>query len=188
MEQTKPTKGIPRNVWYLIGMVLLLLMAFFIGRYSVQSINSSSSSSLNTNLQLINKIFLFPVKNDAGDELTKIQYDVLSAETQPSIMINGQKGLPIKGKVFLIITIKLTNIFDKNIQINSRDYVRLQVNNKPDLLAADLHNDPVEVDAISTKLTRVGFVVSTTDKHIQLLVGEIDGKKLIIPLQFLRKK
>jgi hypothetical protein len=77
---------------------------------------------------------------------------------------------------------------DKGIEINSRDYVRLIVDgNTKEMLAPEIHNDPVEAQAISTKYTRVGFPINTSDKNLVLQVGEINGPKQTIKLEFKNK-
>ncbi len=176
------------SLWFVI--VILLISSFFFGRFTSPTGLSANTTNqiVNSKVQSLNKNFSFSVKDASGNEITKLSYQIVNASLQYSILINGQKAVPVKGKVFLIINIQLTNSYDKNIQINSRDYVRLQVNNKPDLLAPDLHNDPVEVDAISTKLTRIGFAINQTDKNIKLLVGEIDGSKTTISLAMLNPR
>ena len=69
------------------------------------------------------------------------------------------------------------------IKINTKDFIRLSVNNNQnEWLAPDLHNDPVEVQAISTKNTRLGFPVNESDKNLVLQVGEIEGYKQQISL------
>ena len=67
--------------------------------------------------------------------------------------------------------------------MNTRDYVRLTVNNGSEWLAPDIHNDPVEIQAISTKYTRIGFPISDTDKKLKLQIGEINGDKEIVDLK-----
>ena len=77
---------------------------------------------------------------------------------------------------------KITNNYDKSVQIPTRDYIRLMVNGSDEKLAPDIHNDPVEIQAISTKYTRVGFPINETDKDLILQVGEIAGKKQTVKL------
>ena len=105
------------------------------------------------------------------------------AELRKEILIKGQKATAIKGRIFLIINLKIVNTLKQGINVNARDYMRLTVNgNSNELLAPDIHNDPVEVQAISTKHTRVGFAINDNEKNYVLQVGEIDGGKESIKL------
>lgn len=196
MDQSLTKKNLSRkdkiNIYIpaVIIVTILLIISFFAGRFSVQK--SSPPATSTTSLQpkikeTINKEFLFSVKNDSGYEITKIKYLLESAEIQKSIIIKGQQATAIDGKEFLVLDIKLTNDFNKNIQVNSRDYLRLSIKNKKDLLAPDLHNDPIEVDAISSKETRLGFAIDENSKNVVLHVGEIDGDKTDILLKIFPK-
>ena len=85
----------------------------------------------------------------------------------------------------MIINLKIVNTLKQGINVNAKDYMRLTVNgNNNELLAPDIHNDPVEVQAISTKYTRVGFAINESDKNYVLRIGEIDGGKESIKLAF----
>lgn len=132
----------------------------------------------------IGKEFEFPLTDSKGREISKIKYLVENAELRDEIIIKGQRATSVKGRTFLIITLKITNNYEKTVNINTRDYVRLSVNDSPELLAPDIHNDPVEVQAISTKYTRVGFPINTSDTNLVLQVGEINKEKEIIELSF----
>ena len=69
--------------------------------------------------------------------------------------------------------------------MNTKDYVRLSINGTDkELLAPEIHNDPVVIQAISTKSTRVGFPLSASDKKLKLFIGEINGNKTQIELNF----
>lgn len=128
--------------------------------------------------QEINKEFNFPVKNEDGEEVSKIKYIVENAEKRDEVVAKGQRAQSVKGRTFLVFNLKIVNDFNQPLNIQTRDYVRLSVNeNKDQWLAPDFTNDPVEIQAISTKLTRVGFMVNDTDKNIILRVGEINGEK-----------
>lgn len=132
--------------------------------------------------QPINRDFTFPLKDESGKDIGKITYTIQNAELRDEIVVKGQKATAVKGRTFLILNLKITNGFNQTIQINSRDYVRLIVDNSPERLAPDIHNDPVEVQAISTKFTRLGFPINDSDKNLVLQVGEIDGDKSDIKL------
>lgn len=133
----------------------------------------------------LNREFKFPLRDSKNKEVTKISYLIENAELRNQIIVQGRPATAIEGKTFLILTIKIKNDYTQSININARDYLRIVVNNKNDeLLAADIHNDPVNVQPISTKVTRVGFPINDSDKDIKLLVGEIKDKKTEIPLNF----
>ena len=127
--------------------------------------------------KLINQEFTFPLKNEKGEEVGVVRYFIEQAELRDEILV--------KGRTFLIINLKLANEFDRSIDINTKDYLRLSVNNNElEWLAPDIHNDPVNVQAISTKFTRVGFPINDTDKNIKLRIGEVKGEKTVIDINF----
>lgn len=132
--------------------------------------------------QEINKEFNFPLKDASGKEVSKLSYVIQKASLQNQIIVKGQRASTVDGRTFLIINMKITNDYNKNITMNVRDYVRLTVNNSTEKLAPEIHNDPVEIQGISTKYTRVGFVIDETDSNLSLQVGELNGPKESIKL------
>lgn len=136
---------------------------------------------------VINKEFSFPIKDTEGKDISTIKYLIESANLQDVILVKGERATAVTGRTFLILNLKITNSYKQGIQINSRDYVRLIVDGKKDeLIAADIHNDPVEVQAISTKSTRIGFPIDEKYKSLEIQVGEINGSKEDIKINFSR--
>ncbi len=135
----------------------------------------------------LDRKFNFPLTDEKGKEVGTFEYVIQSASLQKQIIVQGQRATAVNGRVFLILNLKITNSLKQTIQLNTRDYLRLILaSNSSEQLAPDIHNDPVEVQAISTKYTRVGVAVDEADarKLIQLKVGEIDGTKQNVDLQF----
>lgn len=131
----------------------------------------------------IGREFEFPLKDAKGVKTGTFKYIIDSAELRHRIVVKGQNATSVQGRVFLVLNLKLVNSLSQGLQINSRDYVRISVNNnKNDWFAADIHNDPVEAQAISTTPTRIGIAINETDRDIKLQVGEINGKKEVIPV------
>jgi len=129
--------------------------------------------------QDINQSFIFSIGN------SKILYTIENAELQDQIIIKGQIAKSVKSKTFLVLNLKIRNDSKEVIEVNTRDYVRLTTNdNKNDKIALEIHNDPVLVQPISTKSTRLGIPIKDTDKNLSLYVGEIAGKKKIISINF----
>lgn len=132
----------------------------------------------------LNKEFNFPIKDNKNQDAGKIRYLIDGAEKRDEIVVKGQKATAVAGRTFLILNLKIDNKSDQRIQMNTRDYVRLSTNNGLEWLAPDIHNDPVEIQAISTKYTRIGFPISDTDKKLKLQIGEINGDKTMAELNF----
>ena len=133
----------------------------------------------------VNQEFNFPLKNDKGDEISNIKFAIERAELRDEIIVKGKRATSVKGRTFLIINLKIVNDFKQSIEIKTRDYIRLAVNgNEKEWLAPDIHNDPVEIQPISTKYTRVGFPINDTDRKLKLQIGEVNGEKKIIDLIF----
>lgn len=135
----------------------------------------------------LDRKFDFPLKDEKGKEVGSFEYVIESVSLQKQIIVQGQRATAVNNRVFLILNLKITNNLKQMIQLNTRDYMRLVVkSNVSEQLAPDIHNDPVEVQAISTKYTRVGIALDEVDakKTIQLKVGEIDGEKQNIDLNF----
>lgn len=132
----------------------------------------------------VNKEFSFPLNTAEGEKVADVKFMIENAELRDDIIVNGSRATSIKGRQFLILTVKISNEYRSSIQIDTRDYVRLSVNGADEWLAPDIHNDPVEVQAISTKYTRLGFAINEKDQNIAIRIGEINGYKELIPLQF----
>ena len=133
----------------------------------------------------INKQFELPITDKSGEDLGALKFDIISAEKRKEIFVKGQKATAIEGRQFLILNFKIVNELNRSVDVNSRNYIRLSVNgNEEEWLAPDIHNDPVEVQAISTKLGRVGFPINTTDSLLMLQIGEIASNKEKVLLEF----
>lgn len=136
--------------------------------------------------QELNKGFQFPLVDEKGKEVARISYVVESANLQDAFVFQGKLAKAVKGRTFLIFNLKITNPYNKTIQINSKDYLRVKLNGSNEQLASEIHNDPVEIQANSTKYTRIGLPINDTDKNIILIVGELQGKKETINLNLQR--
>ncbi len=173
-----------------VPVLVVLILGFGIVSIFKKSSNAqvagvSTVSSTEVKTFPIDRSFDFPLTNDSGKSIGKFKYNIKSAELRHQIVIKGQSASAISGRVFLVINIEITNALSQGLQINTRDYLRISVNgNDQELFAPDIHNDPVEAQAISTTNTRVGLAINETDRDIKLQVGEINGKKTIIPLEF----
>lgn len=176
---------------YLPITVVVLVLLVILG-FSLRNVFSSKSVASNTSgkvsiekaikTQEINKTFSFSLKDQSGKEVSKVKYLLRSAEIRDEILVKGQKAYAVEGRVFLILNLKITNSYEKPVQINARDYIRMTINSGSEKVAPEIHSDPVEVQAISTKETRLGFAINKSDKNLVLQIGEVKGDKQTVRL------
>lgn len=171
----------------LVGLIVLVIVGFSLRNvYSAKSPTSSAAGQVSLEkakkTEDLNKTFAFSLRDQTGKEVSKVKYLLKSAEIRDEILVKGQKAYAVEGRTFLILNIKITNSYEKPVQINARDYIRMTVNNNPEKIAPEIHSDPAEVQAISTKETRVGFAINKTDKNLVLQIGEVKGSKETIKL------
>lgn len=168
------------------AMISLFILGFFLGRqtgFPEGQLAVSPAVSQEKNRQAsvakteVNYSFL--LKNS---KKTKARYDIVGAERREEIVVKGQKIRAVEGKEFLILAVKVVNEAQEPLILNSRDYLRLSEGGE--WLAPEIHNDPLEVQAISTRYTKLGFAIAKTIKTFQLQVGEITGEKKTIDLNF----
>lgn len=187
----KNSKSMPFIVIGVIVLLLIILVAHNIAKHAVMGAQTSSApASANTQVtvakplasETLNKSFEFPLNDATGKQVSQIQYVIQSAELDDQIVVQGQIATAVQGREFLVLNLEITNNYDKAVQLNTRDYIRLIVDNSSQKLAADIHNDPVDVEPISTKDTRLGFPIDSNYKSLTLQVGQITGPKQTIQL------
>lgn len=172
-----------KAIYILVAVLAVIGVFSFFGSTNSPTQQANTAAPKALAKEIINKDYNFSLKDSKGNSISQFVYNIDSAELQNQIIIKGQRADAIAGRVFLIINLKITNNNKNDFQLNTKDYVRLSVNKNSEMLAPDIHNDPVDVQAISTKYTRLGFPINTTDKNLILHVGEIDGAKQDIKLK-----
>lgn len=179
----RPQKYAP----YFAGILVVALLAWGLKNLSQNEPSQAADSEVSvagpTATQDINQELSFPLQDEDLNEVSQLKYTINSAELRDEIIVRGQRALAVEGRTFLILNIQIANEYNQAIEIDSRDYVRLVINgNEAEKLAPEIHNDPVEVQAISVKHTRLGFTIDDNPGTLSLQVGEIDGDKQTIDL------
>lgn len=183
-------KNVKKTHLYIGGILIALVVVFLAGRFfapattlgDVTGGDSRATAPTPIATQEINRAFDFPLLDAKGKEVAKIKYELQSANLQDAFIYQGKTATAVKGRTFLIFDLKITNPYSKTIEINAKDYIRVKMNGSEEQLASEIHNDPVQIQADSTKYTRIGLPINDTDRDIILLIGELDGKKETIKL------
>ncbi len=180
-------KNLKRYLPYII-IAIFVLLTLMLGGVAIRNISIASSKPTVADAKASNNIgreFSFPLVNASGEKVSEVRFVFEKAELRDEIIVQGQKANSVKGRVFFVLNLKIINEHNQAVEINTRDYVRLAVSgNESEWLAPEIHNDPVEVQPISTKYTRLGFTINETDKNLTLRVGEISGEKEEITISF----
>lgn len=164
-----------------IGGVLLLSRGRRGSSGSVAGVLATPLSSPPT--RPINKDILIHVQDKPN--APTLTYTLTDAQLLDEIIVKGQLAHAAPGRKFLVVDIKIKNDTQVGYTLNTRDFVRLQSSDGSDeWIAPDIHNDPVEVQAISTKATRIGFPVDANQKDMKLRLGEIKGDKTLVDVHF----
>lgn len=184
-----PRNWIKNNKRFLPVGILIIVVLVFLGVFglSISKIFSKTSKVSDPRVsildakatQTINRDFEYPIKDSNGKEVTKLKLHFDTIDKRDQIVVNGKTATAVKGRTFMVVSIKIdNNAYSNPIQVNMSNYVRLTINgNEAEMLAPEIHSDPVVIQSESTKLTRVGFPVDDNDKNMVLWVGEIKGKK-----------
>ena len=168
-----------------IAIIAVIIYSLFHNKSNTALAQSQPSLAPALVTKDVNKTYSFPIKDSSGKQVSQFMYEIQQAELRNEIVVRGQKAAAVDGKTFLILDIKLVNNYDQAIDVNTRNFVRFGVDgDTKDLQAADIHNDPVNVQAKSTKYTKIALTVSSNTKKVDHYVGDINASKSQITVTF----
>src|SRR3989338_5640105 len=172
-----------RKLLLVIAAILLLIIVGEIFLRARFSGNKEAAKTLSTN---VNKSYEFTALDNLGKKTTgKIKLKVTTAEKTNQVLVKDQVYTAKNNKLFLIVNLELRDDATTSLNILPGDVIRLSLDNdKETRYAPDLHNNLVPVAAISTKVDRIGFVIPDTAQKFYLFIGEIEGEKQEVSLDF----
>lgn len=173
-------------------LVLIIIITGIVVLRSVFTKSETPSSLASDKLQIkdalyrqdLNRDVKVPISGSIDEEVEPVNMKIENIELRDEIIVQGQKASSVAGRAFFVVNLKLINPLKQGVEINTKDYMRLAEGDKAEWLAPDIHNDPVLVQAISTKPTRLAFPVSSDTRNFKLQVGEISGEKEQIEINF----
>ncbi|MBI4990728.1 hypothetical protein HZB96_01385 [Candidatus Gottesmanbacteria bacterium] len=171
----------------LFGVILIAVVLSILGSNFLRQNPSGGKSAAKTVSSNIGKSFDFPALNNSGKLAgnNKIRLTIASAEKTNQVLVNDKVYTAKNNKLFLIVNLEFKNDISQPLNILPGDLIRLSYNgDESNKFAPDLHNNLVPVAAISTKLDRVGFVITENAKDFKLYIGELEGKKEVIQIAF----
>ena len=124
----------------------------------------------------LDKNFTFTATDSKGKESSEVDFRITKAEKTKEVLIQGRPANAKGDKAFLVLHIEIDNSETQPLYIAPVDMLRL-IGEGDKKFAPDIHSKTVEIQPISTKITRVGFVIPQTQNEFKLLVGELEGDK-----------
>jgi len=180
----KLTEYVKRKKRFLI-VIAIVIGVLALLNYPVKKKNGDTSGAKTVSVN-VEKNFEFPALDNSGKETKNIiHFKIKSVEKTNQVLVKDQVFTAKNNKLFLIVNLDLKNEATVPLNILPGDLVRLSVENDHETrYAPDLHNNLVQVAAISTRIDRVGFVIPDSTKNFILYIGEIEGDKQEILLNF----
>jgi hypothetical protein len=131
----------------------------------------------------VNKRFAAAALDGTGKtSKTKIDMNIKTVEKSQDILIKGQPATAKQGSAFLVLQVELKNPSNERLVVAPLDLIRLIVDDQK--RAAEIYTEElpnirgsVVVEPDSTKVTRVGFVLTPeiASKKFKLQVGEVNS-------------
>lgn len=190
-------KNMDRNKRKKIGTIaLLLVIVMVIGAFAVTrgAANSNSQASSNSTKVLsgdtsnakatatVGKTFTFKAINQ--NKVKKdIKFTVLSVERKDEIKVQKEIRKGNKQSDFLLVRIEIENPHSERLALAPADMIRLQ-DARGKFFSPDFHNGNVILDPLSVKKDLLSFVVSRDIKKFTFQVGELEGDKEKIEVNF----
>ncbi len=171
-----------------IGLALICIIVLLIigikasGRDPQTVVGGTSSSSVQSSVG-VNRRFEVPIKTKEGSETgEKLIITITNIDKTDNILIQNKPAKTKEGKTFLVINMEIQNDTKKQLKVKPVDMVRL-VGEDMRNYAPDVHNNEVNVEAVSLRKTRVGYVVNKGQTKFKLLIGEVRGSQETIEIE-----
>lgn len=166
--------------------ILVILLLFGGYRILIARNNDKGQQPAKGVTAKVDKSFDFAALNSqAKPVVNKIKLKIADVEKTNQVLVRDQTYTAKNNKLFLIVNLELKNDATIPLNILPGDLVRLTVGtDEENKFAPDLHNNLVLVSALSTKLDRIGFVIPQEAKNFKIYIGELEGKKEIVDVNF----
>ena len=162
------------------GLVVLVILTagFFL-------FNSRSSDSTEDKPTVkIGKSYEIIARTSEGQRTTgRFNLTVTSTQFADSILVQGKRATPVKGKTFLVINMEIENPFKVSLYAFPVDLFRF-VREDGQKFAPSVHQGAVRIRPESTKKSNAAFIVLPNEKKFKIEVGDINSPKETLEITF----
>ena len=185
-KKIKPSfEKLTANKKRLIVGIIVAIVAF-----SIISSNLRNKSARGSNAKIVttqvNKSFDFVGLNNAGKAQAQIiKLTVTGVDKTNQVQVKEQIFEAKNQKLFMIVNLELKNDATVALNLIPGDLIRMSIDGDGEnKFAPDLHNNLVPIAPISTRIDRVGFVIPQEANKFTLFIGELEGAKEEVQVQF----
>lgn len=169
----------------LIVGIVIAIVAFSVVSSNVRR-QSAGASSAKTVSASVDKSFEFAGLNNLGKtQPQKIRLTIKNIDKTNQVQVKEQVFEAKNKKLFMIVNLELKNDATLALNLVPGDLIRMTVDGDAEnKFAPDLHNNLVPIAPISTRIDRIGFVIPQDAKRFTLYIGELEGEKEEVAVQF----
>jgi hypothetical protein len=177
----KALKVNKKKVIGVIGGLMVLVMIVGLSRNSNRPNTTTAELSDGEEVTAlaeaeVNKQYQFSAMNSEGEKIYDVQLLLTKAEKTKQVLVQGKPAKAKGDKAFLVLHMEVENSNTTEKYLRPVDLIRL-VDDQNKKYAPDIHSDILLIQPISTKGSRVGFVVDQAETNFKFLVGELEGHK-----------
>jgi hypothetical protein len=165
----------------IIGVVALITLAVTV--FAFAGPRTADSSENKPTVQIKRSYEVVARLEDKQRTTGRFNVTVTQARYADSILVQGSKARPIKGKTFLVLDMEIENPHKISLYAFPVDLFRF-VREDSQKFAPSVHQGTVLVRPEATKKSNIGFVVSPTEKSFKIEVGEVGKTKEILEITF----
>lgn len=172
-----------------IAIVIAAVILLGVGAGIVLAINALRGNPQPGPTLTINKSFNSIGRTKDGRQVTdgsvpaNLPIKLTTAQITDNVYVNGQKATARNGKLLLVINLEIENKYQASLFSKPYNLMRL-VRSDGKRIAPSVYQGDVEVLPISVKKSNLAFVIEPNEKNFTVEVGEINGKKEAIQINF----
>jgi len=172
-------------VLVIVGGIILKTKSNTSNKNVMSSVANQEDSTENKSLAEVdlNVGYSFVAKDAQGNSAKEVNFVITKAEKNKEVLIQGKPANAKGDKAFLVLHIEIDNPETKKLYLTPVDLLRL-IGEDEKKFAPDIHSEVVEIQPISTKITRVGFVILADQQSFLLQIGELNGDKQNLEINF----
>jgi hypothetical protein len=169
----------PKNL--AIGAVIVLILIF--GAVFLFNTGPSDDAEDKPTVKIGKSYEIIARTKDKKRTTGRFNLTVTNAQFSDSILVQGKRARPVKGKTFLVLNMEIENSHKVQLYAFPADLFRFEREDGKKF-APSVHQGTVLVRPQATKKNNVAFVVLPSEKKFKIEVGDVGETKETLEITF----